>query len=109
MQPDLPFNTRVIHLHKQNYSSKKIAETLKEEDITNSRAVQRLIKIVQLDWNNERFKKEWQTCKSIGGDKRNNQRRDETFQNVKTKQTLKQSSFSYFITFDYRKKIFKPN
>ena len=48
LQPDLPFNTRVIHLHKQNYSSKKIGETLKEEDIiTNSRAVQRLIKIVR--------------------------------------------------------------
>ena len=37
--------TRVIHLHNQNYSSKQITETLKEEDIiTTSRAVQRLIK-----------------------------------------------------------------
>lgn len=37
--------TRVIHLHRQNYSSKQIAQALKEENIiTTSRAVQRLIK-----------------------------------------------------------------
>jgi len=56
----LGHHTRVIHLHRQNYSSKQIAQALKEENIiTTSRAV-------QFDWNNEKFKKEWQTCKSIG-------------------------------------------
>ena len=87
--------TRVIHLHNQNYSSKQIAETLKEEDIiTTSRAIQRLIKKVQFDWNNERLKKEWQTCKSIGGDKRNNQRRDElSFKKIKNLITLYENLF----------------